>query len=129
MAGRKGWQFYFPMEVKSFVTNPSPGLTLKGPGYYEISGLAYSGNGRISKVMVSADGGKSWAEAALQGPGTEQGTDALPHAVAMGRPAGGAAEPGLGRGRQRAADPRRAARRSVASPAPIPPSPPSRWDT
>jgi sulfane dehydrogenase subunit SoxC len=64
----KAWQFYFPMEVKSFVTNPSPGLTLKGPGYYEISGLAYSGNGRISKVTVSADGGKSWAEAALQGP-------------------------------------------------------------
>jgi sulfane dehydrogenase subunit SoxC len=64
----KAWQFYFPMEVKSFVTSPSPGLTLKGPGYYEVSGLAYSGNGRISKVAVSADGGKSWAEAALQGP-------------------------------------------------------------
>ena len=28
----KAWQFYFPMEVKSFVTNPSPGLTLQGPG-------------------------------------------------------------------------------------------------
>ena len=64
----KAWQFYFPMEVKSFVTNPSPGLTLQGPGYYEISGLAYSGNGRIAKVMVSADGGKSYAQAALQEP-------------------------------------------------------------
>ena len=64
----KAWQFNFPMEVKSFITNPSPGLTLQGPGYYEISGLAYSGNGRISQVMVSADGGKSWAQAALQGP-------------------------------------------------------------
>ncbi len=55
-------------EVKSFITHPSPGLALKGPGYYEISGIAYSGNGRISKVMVSADGGQSWAQAALQGP-------------------------------------------------------------
>jgi len=64
----KAWQFYFPMEVKSFITSPSPGLTLQGPGYYEISGLAYSGNGRIAKVMVSADGGKSYAQAALQGP-------------------------------------------------------------
>ncbi len=64
----KAWQFYFPMEVKSFITHPSPGLTMKGPGYYEISGLAWSGNGRIAKVMVSADGGKSYAEAALQEP-------------------------------------------------------------
>src|SRR5262249_18703105 len=38
------------------------------PGYYEISGVAYSGTGRITKVMVSADGGKSWGEAALQDP-------------------------------------------------------------
>src|SRR6267154_6424862 len=45
VAGPKIWQFFFPMEVKSFVTHPSPGLTLKGPGFYEISGLAYSGNG------------------------------------------------------------------------------------
>src|SRR5881296_2363256 len=36
--------------------------------FYEISGIAYSGNGRISKVTVSADGGKSWGEAALQAP-------------------------------------------------------------
>jgi sulfane dehydrogenase subunit SoxC len=68
IAGQKSWQFYFPQEVKSFVTHPSPGHSLKGPGFYEISGLAYSGNGRISRVMVSADGGKSWAQAALQEP-------------------------------------------------------------
>ena len=48
--------------MKSFITSPSPGLTLKGPGLYEISGIAYSGNGRIAKVVVSADGGKSWAQ-------------------------------------------------------------------
>src|SRR5436309_5521992 len=66
--GPKIWQFFFPMEVKSFVTHPSPGLTLTGPGFYEISGLASSGNGRIAKVMVSADGGKSYAQAALDGP-------------------------------------------------------------
>ncbi|TMA13616.1 MAG: sulfite dehydrogenase [Deltaproteobacteria bacterium] len=64
----KAYQFYFLQEVKSFITHPSPGLTLKGPGFYEISGVAYSGNGRISKVMVSADGGQSWAQTALQEP-------------------------------------------------------------
>ena len=64
----KAWQFVFPIEVKSIITHPSPGLTLKGPGFYEISGLAWSGNGRIRQVEVSADGGKSFAPAALQEP-------------------------------------------------------------
>ena len=68
LPGGKAYQFYFLQEVKSFITHPSPGLTLKEPGFYEISGIAYSGNGRISKVMVSADGGQSWAQAALQEP-------------------------------------------------------------
>src|SRR3989454_4750089 len=68
LPGGKAYQFYFLQEVKSFITHPSPGLAMKGPGFYEISGVAYSGNGRISKVMVSADGGKSWAQAALQAP-------------------------------------------------------------
>jgi len=64
----KAWQFVFPMEVKSVITRPSPGLALKGPDFYEISGLAWSGKGRIRQVEVSADGGKSWAAAALQEP-------------------------------------------------------------
>ena len=60
--------FTFPMEVKSVITSPSPGLALQGPGLYEISGLAWSGVGRISKVEVSADGGATWGEAALSEP-------------------------------------------------------------
>lgn len=64
----KAWQFVFPMEVKSVITRPSPGIALKGPGFYEISGLAWSGNGAIRQVEVSADGGQSWTAAALQGP-------------------------------------------------------------
>jgi sulfane dehydrogenase subunit SoxC len=64
----KSYRFYFLQEVKSFITHPSPGHQLKEPGYHEISGVAYSGTGRITKVMVSADGGKSWAQAALQDP-------------------------------------------------------------
>jgi sulfane dehydrogenase subunit SoxC len=64
----KDTQFYFVQEVKSFITSPSPGLGLREPGIYEISGVAYSGNGRIEKVLVSADGGESWGEAALDEP-------------------------------------------------------------
>src|ERR1700731_2808230 len=69
----KAYRFYFLQEVKSFITSPSHGLTLKGPGLYEISGIAYSGTGRIQKVMVSADGGQSFAQAALQEPVLSKG--------------------------------------------------------
>jgi sulfane dehydrogenase subunit SoxC len=68
LPGGKTWRFHFLMEVKSFITSPSFGHHLKEPGFYAISGVAYSGSGRIAKVQVSADGGKSWGEAALQGP-------------------------------------------------------------
>ena len=64
----QSFRFYFIQEVKSFITSPSPGMGPKAPGYVEISGLAYSGTGRITKVMVSADGGVSWGDAALQEP-------------------------------------------------------------
>ena len=66
----KAYRFYFVNEVKSFITKPSFGMSLKAPGYYEISGLAYSGSGTITKVLVSADGGKSWGKAAVEGPAT-----------------------------------------------------------
>jgi sulfane dehydrogenase subunit SoxC len=61
-------QFDFVMEGKSIITQPSPDLLMKGPGLYQISGLAWSGYGKVAKVEVSADGGKSWAEADLQQP-------------------------------------------------------------
>ena len=64
----KAYQFYFIEEVKSFITHPSPSLKLNAPGYYEISGLAFSGDGHITRVDVSADGGKTWARAQLQQP-------------------------------------------------------------
>jgi len=60
--------FTFPMEVKSVITAPSYGRSMQGAGLYEISGLAWSGAGKISKVEVSVDGGKSWGHAALSEP-------------------------------------------------------------
>jgi sulfane dehydrogenase subunit SoxC len=64
----KAMQFTFPMGVKSVITSPSGGLKMQGPGLYQISGLAWSGAGRIRRVDVSADGGKTWAPAALSAP-------------------------------------------------------------
>jgi sulfane dehydrogenase subunit SoxC len=64
----KARQFTFIMDAKSLITYPTLGHRLQGPGLYPISGLAWSGRGRIRKVEVSADGGKTWAEAALSEP-------------------------------------------------------------
>jgi sulfane dehydrogenase subunit SoxC len=58
----------YPMGVKSVITNPSTGLALQGPGLYEVTGLAWSGAGKIARVEVSADGGRTWADAALNDP-------------------------------------------------------------
>jgi sulfane dehydrogenase subunit SoxC len=68
MPDGKSWQFSFVMEAKSVITRPAGGQTLPEPGAYEISGLAWSGRGRITRVEVSADGGKTWADALLNDP-------------------------------------------------------------
>lgn len=64
----KSRMFTFRIETKSLITSPSANMVLKLPGLYQITGLAWSGNGKITKVEVSADGGKSWADAELQQP-------------------------------------------------------------
>ncbi len=64
----KARQFTFVMDAKSIITRPSYGYKLDYRGLYQISGLAWSGRGKIIKVEVSADGGKTWAEAELQEP-------------------------------------------------------------
>ncbi len=66
--GGRALQFTFEMGVKSVITRPSFGGKLAGPGFHEVSGIAWSGAGRIRRVEVSADGGASWKDAVLQGP-------------------------------------------------------------
>jgi sulfane dehydrogenase subunit SoxC len=61
-------QFTFHMEAKSLITFPSGGQSLKAQGAYEISGLAWSGRGKVARVEVTSDGGRSWREARLQEP-------------------------------------------------------------
>jgi len=64
----KARQFTFSMEAKSVITFPSGEMKLPGPGFYEVSGLAWSGRGKIARVEISADGGRTWLLAALQEP-------------------------------------------------------------
>jgi len=60
--------FTFAMDAKSVITFPSGGQKLTRTGPYEISGLAWSGRGRITRVDVSTDGGATWTPARLQEP-------------------------------------------------------------
>ena len=64
----KSLMFTYPMAVKSVITRPSHGMTLRGAGLHQISGVAWSGNGTIKRVEVSTDGGKAWALAPLVVP-------------------------------------------------------------
>jgi sulfane dehydrogenase subunit SoxC len=61
-------QFTYVMEAKSVITFPSGGQHIPGPGFWEITGLAWSGRGRIARVDVSTDGGQTWTQATLQEP-------------------------------------------------------------
>jgi sulfane dehydrogenase subunit SoxC len=56
----------FQMGPKSVITKPSGGQRLSGKGYYEITGLAWSGGGAIRTVEVSVDGGKKWNAAEIK---------------------------------------------------------------
>jgi sulfane dehydrogenase subunit SoxC len=68
MPDGKARQFTFPLGAKSVITRPSFGMTMNGSGLYEISGLAWSGSGRVTRVDVSTDGGTTWQSAQLQTP-------------------------------------------------------------
>jgi len=61
-------EFSFCMEAKSIITRPSGGQRLTARGFHEITGIAWSGRGKISKVDVSVDDGRTWQKAQLQEP-------------------------------------------------------------
>jgi sulfane dehydrogenase subunit SoxC len=68
MRDGKARGFTWPIYAKSVITFPCPEIPPNGPGYYEIRGLAWSGNGTIRQVDVSLDGGINWTHARLHGP-------------------------------------------------------------
>ena len=63
-------RYTWAMDAKSVVTSPSPQSPIRhGKGPLVITGLAWTGNGAITRVDVSIDGGKNWQEARLAKPG------------------------------------------------------------
>jgi len=66
LGGKARW-YHFEWAPKSLITRPSAGMEMR-KGYVQITGLAWSGAGKISKVEVSVDGGKNWKDAKIQGP-------------------------------------------------------------
>ncbi|MBT9505408.1 sulfite dehydrogenase [Rhodoferax sp.] len=61
-------QYTSIQECKSVVTTPSGGQVLLDKGFYNITGLAWSGRGKVKKVDVSVDGGRNWRSARLETP-------------------------------------------------------------
>jgi len=67
IGGKARW-YHYQWAPKSVITRPSAGMEMPGKGYVQITGLAWSGAGVISRVEVSTDGGKNWKDAKIQGP-------------------------------------------------------------
>jgi sulfane dehydrogenase subunit SoxC len=61
-------QYSSIQEVKSVITTPSGGQILLDKGFHNISGLAWSGRGKITRVDVSVDGGINWMPTRLEEP-------------------------------------------------------------
>jgi sulfane dehydrogenase subunit SoxC len=68
MPGGLHRQYSSTQECKSVITTPSGGQVLLDKGFYQISGLAWSGRGKVKRVDVSVDGGRHWKTARLQEP-------------------------------------------------------------
>ena len=68
LPGGKERMFSFEMDAKSIITSPAYPERLSGPGWWPVTGLAWSGRGRIQRVDISTNGGKNWVEAELLSP-------------------------------------------------------------
>lgn len=67
LSGGKARQFSFVMDARSVITTPAYPLRLER-GWHEIRGIAWSGRGRVERVEISFDEGRSWIPADLQDP-------------------------------------------------------------
>ena len=61
-------QFTSIQECKSVITTPSGGQRLLEKGYHNVTGLAWSGRGKVRRVDVSVDAGRTWRTARIEGP-------------------------------------------------------------
>ena len=97
-------KFTFVMDAKSVITSPSPQAPLRAKGFTVISGLAWSGRGKVKRVDVSLDGGRNWREAKIDGLVLDKAVRALLRRDRMERRGAAAAIARDRRNRLRAAD-------------------------
>jgi sulfane dehydrogenase subunit SoxC len=67
LGGKVRW-YHFAFGPKSIITNPSAGLHMGPRGLTQITGIAWSGGGKITRIEISTDGGKNWRDGKLQDP-------------------------------------------------------------
>ena len=102
----KAYRFYFLQEVKSFITSAVARPHLEGARHLR------DHRRRLCRHRAHRQGAglrrrrQELGRGGTPGAAPAEGLHPLPHAVALGRQPGDPAEPGLGRGRQHAADPR-----------------------
>ena len=60
--------FRLEMPPQSCILRPSGGQKLNQRGFHEIRGVAWSGGGKVVRVEVTVNGGKTWKDAVIQGP-------------------------------------------------------------
>ena len=60
--------FQFEMQPKSVILKPSAGQQLTSRGFYELRGIAWSGGGKVRRVEITTDGGRTWKDATIQEP-------------------------------------------------------------
>jgi sulfane dehydrogenase subunit SoxC len=60
------------------ITSPAfPSAIAKG--WWPVSGVAWSGRGKIARVEVSTDGGSTWSDATLHGPSLRKAHQRFTH--------------------------------------------------
>jgi len=69
-------QYTSIQECKSVISTPSGGQALLATGFYNITGLAWSGRGKVKRVDVSVDGGRNWRTARLETPSSASASHA-----------------------------------------------------
>jgi len=73
MENGKARRFTWEMDCKSIITNPSPQAPIThGKGHTVLTGLAWSGRGKVDRVDITLDGGKNWQKARIDGPSLDK---------------------------------------------------------
>src|SRR5258706_2877781 len=86
LANGKAMQFQLRMETNSVITSPSGMMEIR-PGYHRITGLAWSGHGKISKVENQHGSRQSLESGLIELSRAAEGADALPDGLGVGRKA------------------------------------------